>query len=259
MMSLEQIARQFPAHLNLQKQAMLREYLQCQILEILFESTFAAKFSFLGGTCLRLVHGNNRFSEDLDFDNFGLTNADFDDVAGLVQKGLERKGFRVEVSNVSKGAYRCKVRFPGLLYEQGLRGHQEEKILIQLDTEQQGFSFQPQTFMLSRFGLNTRLKVTPPDLLLAQKFYTLVNRPRAKGRDYYDVVFLFSQSIQPNYAYLDTKMSAGTSDLLRAAIFGMLDQVNLDDLAADVRPYLFYPEEDRWVRNFREFWEQVRL
>ncbi len=28
MMDLEQIARQFPAHLALQKQAMLREYLQ---------------------------------------------------------------------------------------------------------------------------------------------------------------------------------------------------------------------------------------
>ena len=50
MMNLEQIASQFPAHLSLQKQAMLREYLQCVILEILFESPFATKFSFLGGT-----------------------------------------------------------------------------------------------------------------------------------------------------------------------------------------------------------------
>jgi predicted nucleotidyltransferase component of viral defense system len=99
MISLEQISAQFPAHLALQKQAMLREYLQCEILEILFESPFATQFSFLGGTCLRLVHGNNRFSEDLDFDNFGLTPANFDAVADHVQKGLERKGFRVEVSN----------------------------------------------------------------------------------------------------------------------------------------------------------------
>ncbi|MGI4871815.1 MAG: nucleotidyl transferase AbiEii/AbiGii toxin family protein [Janthinobacterium lividum] len=27
---------------------------------------------FPGGTCLRIVHGNQRFSEDLDFDNSGL-------------------------------------------------------------------------------------------------------------------------------------------------------------------------------------------
>ena len=259
MMSLEQIALQFPPHLSLQKQAMLREYLQCQILEVLFESTFATRFSFLGGTCLRLVHDNSRFSEDLDFDNFGLKDGDFDAVADHVQKGLERKGFRVEVSNVHKGAYRCNIRFPGLLFEQGLSGHREEKILIQLDTERQGFSFQPQTFTLARFGLFTRLVVTPPDLLLAQKLYTLGNRPRAKGRDYYDVVFLFSQSIQPNYAYLEAKMSAGTPQLLRAAIFDLLDRVNLEDLAAEVRPFLFYPEDDRRVRYFREFWEQVKL
>ncbi len=259
MMNLEQIARQFPAHLALQKQAMLREYLQCVILEILFESAFAKKFSFLGGTCLRLVHGNTRFSEDLDFDNFGLTDADFDLVAEHVQKGLERQGLRVEVSSVHRGAYRCNIRFPGLLFEQGLSGHREEKILIQLDTQNQDYSFQPQTFVFNRFGLFTRLVVTPPDLLLAQKLFTLVNRPRAKGRDYFDVVFLFSINAKPDYAYLDAKMSAGTPELLRQAIFNLLEQVDLDELATDVRPFLFNPDDDRRVRYFREFWEQVEL
>jgi len=259
MMDLEQIARQFPAHLALQKQAMLREYLQCVILEILFESPFATKFSFLGGTCLRLVYDNTRFSEDLDFDNFGLTDSDFDDVAEIVQKGLQRQGYKVEVSNVHRGAFQCNIRFPGLLFEQGLSGHREEKILIQLDTQSQDYSFESQTFVLNRFGLFTRLVVTPPSLLLAQKLYTLGNRPRAKGRDYFDVVFLFSQSHKPDYAYLDAKMSAGTPGLLRTAILKLLDHVNLEDLAADVRPFLFYPEDDRRVRYFREFWEQVKL
>ena len=259
MMTLEQIARQFPPHLALQKQAMLREYLQCVILEILFESPFAKQFSFLGGTCLRLVHGNTRFSEDIDFDNFGLTDADFDAVAELIQHGLEHQGFRVDVSSVHRGAYRCNIRFPGLLFEQGLSGHREEKILIQLDTQNQGYAFQPETFVLNRFGVFTRLIVTPPGLLLAQKLYTLVNRPRAKGRDYFDVVFLFSHNAQPDYGYLEAKMSAGTPERLRTAIFNLLDLVDLDELAADVRPFLFYPEDDRRVRYFREFWEGVQL
>lgn len=259
MMDLEQIARQFPQHLSLQKQAMLREYLQCVILEILFESRFAQKFSFLGGTCLRLVHGNTRFSEDLDFDNFGLTGTDFDHIAGHIQKGLERQGFKVDVTNVHRGAYRCNIRFPGLLFEQGLSGHREEKILIQLDTQNQDYVFQPQTFVLNRFGLFTRLIVTPPNLLLSQKLYTLVNRPRAKGRDYFDVVFLFSLGVQPDYKYLNIKMSAGTPDSLRQIILDLLDRVDLEVLAADVRPFLFNPEDDRRVRYFRGFWEQVKL
>jgi hypothetical protein len=65
MMSMEQIALQFPPQLRLQRQAMLREYLQCVILEIVFDSDFASKLSFLGGTCLSLVHGNTRFSKVL--------------------------------------------------------------------------------------------------------------------------------------------------------------------------------------------------
>ncbi|MBK6932564.1 MAG: nucleotidyl transferase AbiEii/AbiGii toxin family protein [Saprospirales bacterium] len=259
MMNLEQIATQFPPHLSPQKQAMLREYLQCVIVEILFESPFATKFSFLGDTCLRLVHGNTRFSEDLDFDNFGLTDSDFDAVAAHVQKGLEKQGYRVEVSNVHRGAYRCKIRFPGLLFDQGLSGHREEKILIQLDSESQGYAFQPQTFVLARFGLFTRLIVTPPELLLAQKLHILSNRPRAKGRDYFDVVFLFSQNHLPDYGYLEAKMSVGTPERLRTAIFKLLDQVDLNALAADVRPFLFNPDDDRRVRYFREFWEQVKL
>lgn len=101
--------------------------------------------------------------------------------------------------------------------------------------------------------------VTPPDLLLAQKLYTLVNRPRAKGRDYFDIVFLFSQGYQPNYAYLEAKMSAGTPELLRAAISKLLSRVDLTELAADVRPFLFNPDDDRRVRYFQEFWEQVKL
>lgn len=259
MMTLEQIATHFPSHLHLQKQAMLREYLQCVILEILFESAFANKFSFLGGTCLRIVHGANRFSEDLDFDNFELAESDFEAVAEIVRKGLERQGFRIEISNVHRGAFRCNIRFPGLLFEQGLSGHREEKILIQLDTQSQGYDYRPETFVLNRFGLFTRLLVTPPQLLLSQKLYTLINRPRPKGRDYYDVVFLFSKNIQPDYRFLDLKMSAGTPESLRKVIFEQLERVDLDELANEVRPFLFYPEDDRRVRYFREFWEQVRL
>ena len=259
MMTLEQIAQYFPEQLHLQKRAMLREYLQCVILEILYESPLGPKFSFLGGTCLRIVHGASRFSEDLDFDNFDLTEADFDAVGAVVHKGLERQGYQVEVSNVHRGAYRCNIRFPGLLFERGLSGHREEKILIQLDTQNQGYYFQPETYVLNRFGLFTRLLVTPPALLLAQKLFTLVNRPRAKGRDYYDVVFLFSKNLKPDYRFLDLKMSAGSPGLLRQAIFDLLGQVDLEALASEVRPFLFNPDDDRRVRYFREFWEQVEL
>ena len=67
MMSLAEIRQFYPANLHSKSAFLLREYLQCKILELLFESPYAAKFAFLGGTCLQIVHGSQRFSEDLDF------------------------------------------------------------------------------------------------------------------------------------------------------------------------------------------------
>lgn len=54
-------------------------------------------------------------------------------------------------------------------------------------------------------------------------------------------------------------MSAGSPGLLRQAIFDLLGQVDLEALASEVRPFLFNPDDDRRVRYFREFWEQVEL
>ncbi len=259
MISLTEIANYFPAHLKLNKQSMLREYLQCIILEIIYQGPFADKLCFLGGTCIRLVHNSGRFSEDLDFDHFGMTEINFTSVADHIRKSLELQGYMVEVGTVHRGAFRCNIRFPGLLFEQGLSGHKEEKILIQLDSQSQRFDFKPETILFTRFGVFTRLSITPPDVLLSQKLYTIVNRPRAKGRDYYDVVFLLSRGYKPNYAYLSTKMDIEHPNALREIIRKKLDQVDLDQLAIDLQPFLFVSTDDRRVRYFREFWEGVQL
>jgi predicted nucleotidyltransferase component of viral defense system len=259
MMSLDQVALQFPDHLRLQRQAMLREYLQCLILEIVFESKLSQKLCFLGGTCLSLVHGNTRFSEDLDFDNFGLSDPEFDEIALVITKGLEKLGFSVQVNCTHKGAYRCNIRFPGLLFNQSLSNDPEAKILIQLDTEEQGFGFKPEIHFLNRFGVFARILTTPKDILLAQKLYTIINRPRSKGRDFFDVVHLFSLGAKPDYNYLEQKMSAGTPRKLKIAIEKHLDITDLELMASDVRPFLFQPEDDKRVKYFKEFWNGLVL
>ena len=73
MLDLQQIKNEYSEPLQGYERAIVREYLQHKILEAIFESTQASKLSFLGGTALRIVHGNSRFSEDIDLDNFGLS------------------------------------------------------------------------------------------------------------------------------------------------------------------------------------------
>jgi len=131
MLSLREIRQYFPENLHRFPRFMIREYLQYKILEIVYDSPFATNLCFLGGTCLRFVHGNRRFSEDIDFDNISLKKEDFKDVADEIEKGLKREGYQTELQTVMKGAWHCHIKFPGLLFEEGLSGHKEEKILIQ--------------------------------------------------------------------------------------------------------------------------------
>ena len=72
MLTLPEIEKNYPEPLRGFKRFILREYLQYKILQIIFDSEYTGQFVFLGGTCLRIVHGNTRFSEDLDFDNLHM-------------------------------------------------------------------------------------------------------------------------------------------------------------------------------------------
>ena len=80
MITLDQILAAYPENLRAFKESILKEYLQYKILNSIFNSEHANKLAFLGGTALRIVYGSTRFSEDLDFDNFALTETVFTDL-----------------------------------------------------------------------------------------------------------------------------------------------------------------------------------
>src|SRR3989339_1701794 len=116
MLSLINIEKYYPENERFFKRNIFREYLQYKILEVIFNSKMANKLAFLGGTALRIAYGNTRFSEDLDFDNFGLTEKQFETLVGEVKKALELQGYEVETRNVFKGAYRSYIKIPKVLF-----------------------------------------------------------------------------------------------------------------------------------------------
>ncbi len=258
MMSLLEIKSFYPEQLQNRGEFLLREYLQYKILEILFQSKYASKFSFLGGTCLRIVHNSQRFSEDLDFDNFDLSKRDFEIVSGIIKTGLESQGFKVEIRNVMSGAFHCYIRFPGLLFETGLSGHSEAKILINLDTEPQHFSFEPQRHFLNKFDVFTNIYTTPIDILLSQKFLAMTQRRRPKGRDFFDAVILLGKT-KPNYGFLKFRLDISTPDDLRQHLVTVCEKYDFKTLAADVQPFLFNPGDVQRVLIFPEYIKKVGL
>lgn len=120
MLDFQHIKEQYPENLQRFERAILREYLQHKVLQAVFDSKHASKLAFLGGTALRIIFGNQRFSEDIDLDNFGLSWAQFEEVIQKIKRFMILEGFEVDIRNVAKGAYRCYLKFPVLLYEQGL-------------------------------------------------------------------------------------------------------------------------------------------
>ncbi|MFZ3100068.1 MAG: nucleotidyl transferase AbiEii/AbiGii toxin family protein [Minisyncoccales bacterium] len=258
MLSLKQIEKQYPESLRLFKRGILREYLQYKILEIIFNSEFANKLSFLGGTALRLVYDNQRFSEDLDFDNFGLTEPEFKIMAEKIKLGLEAQSIKTQINVSAKGAYRCNVRFPDLLFGEGLSPHQGEKILIHIDTASHDFFYRPLEKVINKFDVFAEIFTTPPDILLSQKIFAIFNRKRAKGRDFYDLVFLMSFA-KPNYDYLKVKIGVSDFDQLKAKLIKISQELDFEELVRDVQIFLFNPKDDKKIKLFLPYIKSLEM
>jgi len=259
MLNIKEIKSYYPINLQRFDRFIFREYLQYKILELIFDSTYANKLAFLGGTCLRIVHNNSRFSEDLDFDNFELSSQDFSNISIEIKLGLEKIGYLVEMRNVDKGTFHCYIRFPDILFDQGLSNHKNEKILIQLDSEAQGFHFELEKVFLNKFDVFAEINTTPKDLLLAQKFYAVLNRPRNKGRDFFDIVFLLGQGQKPNYDYLEFKVGINSPEKLVDKILEHCATLDMVEMAKDVSPFLFDAKDEKKVLYFSDYIKQTRL
>ena len=257
MLNFDDILSKYPQRLRGFKENILKEYLQHRILDIIYSSKYADRLIFMGGTAIRVVHQGGRFSEDLDFDNQGVNQSDFNDIAHIVERELSLDGYTVETKNVLKGAYHCYIRFPQILFDQGLSGHKQQRILIQIDAEPQNYYYTADKFLLNRFGLFRYINTVPAPVLLAQKIYACLNRKRPQGRDFFDVVFLASITAV-DYQYLKEKTGISTKTELAARLTEHLKDLDLRVLARDVEPFLIDPtQKDRvelfahWLKDWK--------
>jgi predicted nucleotidyltransferase component of viral defense system len=255
MLTLDQISQYLPPVLvNRNPRAAIVEYLQYELLDALFKHKEASALSFIGGTAIRILHNSPRFSEDLDFDNFSLSYADFETLLRRACHEMEYKGFIIELRFVEKGAYHCYIRFPEILRQAGLAATKDQKILIRVDTEAKEKTYEPRSFLLNRFTLYRKVSAAPPAILLSQKMLTMLQRKREKGRDIFDVSFLMGIT-QPDYEYLRKITSLEKDDFLKA-FSNRLDELDFNVLARDVEPFLFDSDQKARVTSFKQYWER---
>ena len=232
---------------------ILKEYIELLALEHLSQSPYAPKIVFIGGTNLRLILGLDRFSEDLDFDCKQLNAEEFISMTDALVEYLRLNGLQVELrdkENPRLTAYRRNIYFPELLFDMNLTGHREERFLMKIEAQDQGVNYTPQTAMVSRNGFFFPVTVPSKSTMLSMKLAALL--ARAKGRDFYDTIFLWQQ-VQPDYDFLRQRCGIGDPEALKKAINDKLDTVDLVQKQKDFEHLLFNPSRSAQILHFRQF------
>ena len=260
MIRIEQIRNFFPAQIRGDSgfdKYMLKEYLQLMILDYLSSTPSIRKMAFIGGTNLRLVKGIDRFSEDLDFDCKEFSKEEFDEMTNGVVQFLERSGLRVEVrdkENPKLTAFRRNIYFPELLFDLGLSGHKEERFMIKIESQDQGISYPHVMTNIKGCGFFFPFPVPSDGVLCSMKIAAMLTR--AKGRDFYDLMFLLPQST-PDYDFLSKRCGIHNLQEFKQATSKLLKTVDLNKKQKDFEHLLFNKTSSEKILRFGEFVESL--
>lgn len=256
MIKIEQIKNYFPAQIRdnvVFYKYMIKEYLLLLILDYLSSSRYVQKIVLIGGTNLRLVKGIDRFSEDLDFDCKGFSEGEFSDMTAGIILFLERSGWKVEArdkDNPRLTAFRRNIHFPQLLFNLGLSGHKEERFLIKVEGQDQGIVYTPVIADIGGCGFFFPFAVPTDGVLCSMKIAAMLGR--SKGRDFYDVMFLLSQT-KPDYDFLARRCGIGNLQELKRATSERLKDVDLNVKKRDFEHLLFNKSNSEKILRFGSF------
>lgn len=239
------------AGLNVFNKHALAEYYQHELLDSLFKQRGSEHFSFHGGTAIRIVYGGRRFSEDLDFDTDNIDV--FDSLLLGVISDMKTKGFDLEFRLIHKGAYHCHIKFPKVLKELGLSGYDEEKLLIKIDASYTK-TLITEGVLLHNYNIFRNIYADPSDIILAKKLVTIPERNRPKGRDMYDVTWLWGMT-KPNEKYLNDNLGLTLKETL-ANVYKYVLTLNLETLAEETKHFLINPDDVNRILEFPGFISQ---
>lgn len=246
-----------------EKKDALKEVLQEVILCGLSRAGFFQRTAFYGGTALRIFHGLDRFSEDLDF---SLQTADgsfsLSDFFSVLRKEVASFGLNLEISE------KVKTR-ESAIQSAFLKGNTKEHMLMFFNADQSVESIPGNEKIKIKFEVDTnppasasferryRLLPVPYEVMLydmpslfAGKVHAVICRAwksRIKGRDLYDYVFFLSKGAHLNTDHLkarlvqsgiwDSEDSFSIADAKRL-LCDRFESIDYSQAKADVIPFL---------------------
>lgn len=257
---------------ELQKRNAIFEVNQQIILSGLYNGGFFNEAAFYGGTCLRIFHGLNRFSEDMDFSLLAPNeNFDFTHYFQPIIDQFAMVGREVEIRKKDKKNF-GKVESAFLkdntdVYDITFQTEKSVKIKIEVDTQpplkfqtEQKLLLLPQSFMTRCFTLPA---------LFAGKMHALVYRAwknRVKGRDWYDFEWYVRHNVPLDFTHLcERALQFNHEELDKETFLQKLNErlatADMNQIKADVLPFVRNPKElDIWSNDyFMELAKMIRF
>ena len=236
----------------------LREICQKIILCALSQTSFFKNAAFYGGTCLRIFHGLDRFSEDLDFQvTSEFFNLKLDDYMSKCISVLESFGLKAIVyskPDYDTGEVRrryIKISHYNLANEffGKVSMNKEKLISIKIEISTKYISGARYEMNLLQSPVFSSVYCFDYSSLFAGKLNALLTRSwreRTKGRDYFDYMFYLSHNIKFNLDYLKNKLNyslnTDTSSYsiidIKKLLIQKFEESDFDSIIKDIIPFL---------------------
>ena len=199
----------------IEEEQALREITQEIVLAALGRTAFFDKAAFQGGTCLRIFHGVNRFSEDLDFAlRAPDSNFELGGYLRAVVQDLAAFGYQIEIDDrggldeVVKKAF-LKDDSIGRLLKLGFRPKSGlmRKIRIKFKVDGNPPAGAAYEVKIMDFPFPAAVSLFDLPSLFSGKMHALLCREYVKGRDWYDFLWYAARSIRPNFDLLSSALN----------------------------------------------------
>lgn len=241
------------------ERAILREYLQSELIVALYAQPDSESLALIGGTGLRLLHDLDRFSEDLDFDWCGERLMGPSSLFARAVAGLQTRGYALRWAAKRAGEDRGgKLYFNALLFALGLTPNRDENIMIKLEYTMPRPAPERTVALMSRFGFVVQVTTEPLPVLCARKILALFGRARIQPRDLYDLTWFFSRRIAPDFATL-ARAQIASPEALSARVAHLWRTVapHLNAYERDLLPLLMIPAHAARIRLLPELLQKT--
>lgn len=240
------------------------EVMQQVVLSGLYRGGFFGEAAFYGGTCLRIFHGLERFSEDMDFTLLRKDGSfSLEKYFPYIVDECRLLGREVEISKKDKRDF-SRVESAFLkdntdVYSLSFNTEKSLKIKIKIEVDTHPpLEFETEErLLLQPFSFMTRCLTLPN--LFAGKMHALVFRQwknRVKGRDWYDYEWYVRNGIPLNFKHLNKRIKEFNGmDVDRSTFVEMLKDkfasTDIKQVKNDVRPFLKNPHDlDIWSNDY---------